>query len=239
MSNKHTTVLIGGFGSGKSEIALNLVINSAKKGKATVLVDLDIVNPYFRSSDLTDVLSALNITNHKPLFANTGVEALSLPPDIYSAFIDDSETVVFDVGGDMTGAIALGQYKQNFDKLDSLETLYVVNANRPLTATPEAILSMLDSISKTSRLSITGFINNTNLSNETQADDLVLGYKTLIDVVRASGIPVAYTTGEERILNEFIATADAQAFDPSFIGTPLPLERYMRRDWDRFIDSIG
>ena len=239
MNNKHTTVLIGNFGSGKSELALNMVIRSAEAGKKTALVDLDLVNPYFRSSDMADELKRRNITLKKPLYANTGVEAPSLPPDIYAVFIDDNETVVFDVGGDPTGAIALGQYKQNFNSLSDLETLFVINPKRPLSKTPDAVIELMGGISSVSRLSITGLINNSNLSNATQAGDILDGYEVVSRVSQSTGIPVKDTVGEKHILDQFMELADAQGLDKSFIGEPLPILRYMHRDWERFVESVG
>ena len=236
---KHTTVLIGNFGSGKSELALNMAIRSANAGKKTVLVDLDLINPYFRSSDMTSTLSEHNITLKKPLYANTGVEAPSLPPDIYAVFIDENETVVFDVGGDPTGAIALGQYKRNFDALENLDVLFVINPKRPLSATPEAVKELMDAVSSVSRLKVTGLINNSNLSNETSADDLIDGFHVIARVSEETGIPVKYTIGEQEILTAFLKEAENRNFDKKFIGEPMPIQRYMRRDWERFVESVS
>ena len=77
---KKTYVLIGNFGSGKTEISLNMAVESAKT-KKTVLVDLDIINPYFRSTERRDMLAQHGIKLHSPVFAMTGVEVPSLPPE--------------------------------------------------------------------------------------------------------------------------------------------------------------
>ena len=44
-----TVVLAGNYGSGKTELSLNLALKAAKTA-STVLVDMDIVNPYFRAA---------------------------------------------------------------------------------------------------------------------------------------------------------------------------------------------
>lgn len=238
-SNKHTTVLIGNFGSGKSELALNMVIRSAEAGVKTVLVDLDLINPYFRSSDMVEELEKRGITLKKPLYANTGVEAPSLPPDIYAVFIDENENVVFDVGGDPTGAIALGQYKRNFDSLENLDVLFVINPKRPLSATPEAVMELIDAVSSVSRLTVTGFINNSNLSNETTPEDIMDGLEVISRVSQDTGIPVKYTAGETKVLNTFLKMAEEKGVDPQFIGEPMPIVRYMRRDWERFTSDVN
>ncbi len=41
-------ILVGSFGSGKSEIAVNLSLGFAARGQQVNLVDLDVVKPYFR-----------------------------------------------------------------------------------------------------------------------------------------------------------------------------------------------
>ncbi|MDD3920303.1 MAG: ParA family protein [Eubacteriales bacterium] len=235
---KKVYVLIGNFGSGKTEISLNLAINGARTGKST-LVDLDVINPYFRSAERKKELTSAGVRLLHPIFAMTGVDVPSLPPDIYSVFIDDSETVVFDVGGDPAGATALGQYKQQFDGLPSgqLQVLYVVNPRRPFSATPELVLEMLDKIQSRSRLSVSGFINNANLSRETTAQDLLAGYELLAAVVGKTGIPVLYTCAEHQPLEEFMQMAKSNHLTDSLIGKPLEIRTLMHRDWDRFTES--
>mgnify|MGYP003240578704 FL=1 len=44
-------IFTGHFGSGKTEVALNFALQEKKKGEDVVIVDLDIVNPYFRTND--------------------------------------------------------------------------------------------------------------------------------------------------------------------------------------------
>ena len=131
---KKYLIIIGNFGSGKTELALNIAFEAAETKKVT-FVDLDIVNPYFRSTERKAELEAAGIRLLSPSFTNLGVEVPSLPAEIFSAFSDNSDLVIFDVGGDDTGAIALGQYHRFFSKIDrsAIEVLYVVNARRPFT----------------------------------------------------------------------------------------------------------
>ncbi len=232
---KRFYVLIGNFGSGKTEISLNFAFQAAKENSA-VLVDLDIINPYFRSVERKMELTEAGVKLLHPVFALSTVDVPSLPPDIYSAFIDEHETVIFDVGGDPAGATALGQYHAQFKEIpkEALEVLYIVNPRRPFSATPEMILDMIERIKFRSRLDITGFVNNGNLSTESSADDLLLGYDVLKPVCEKTGIPVVYTSGQTEFLNEFLRMAEERGLDKRFIGTPLPIKTYMHRDWDRF-----
>ncbi len=230
---KKTYVLIGNYGSGKTEISLNLALESRKKG-STVLVDLDIINPYFRSTERKDMLDEHDIQLFSPIFAMTTVEVPSLPPDIYSVFIDNHDTVIFDVGGDPAGAIALGQYKHHFDTLEDLEVLYVVNAIRPFTKEVDMVLDMMEKIKACSRLNITGFVNNSNISYETTKEEIMRGYELMKGLYEKTGIETRMTTGIEEQLNEFMKDAEAMNLDKKFIGETMPIKRYMHRDWETF-----
>ena len=233
---KKTYVLIGNFGSGKSEISINFALNARQEDKKTVLVDLDIVNPYFRSAERKDMLEENGVKLHYPIYAMTSVEATSIPPDIYSVFIDDHETVMFDVGGDPAGAVALGQYNRNFDELESLEVLYVINCMRPLSSSVEENVELLNAIQRTSRLTITGLINNTNLSHETTAEALLEGYDVIIEVSKITHIPVVMTVATGEVIDEFEALISKKSLDTEYIGKLYKITRYMHRDWDSFTE---
>ena len=55
------TFLIGGTGAGKTELALNLSVWQATRHKRSVLVDLDIVNPFFRVRKLRKDVEARGV----------------------------------------------------------------------------------------------------------------------------------------------------------------------------------
>ena len=59
-------IIAGHYGVGKTNLALNVCVDAARAGKHTTCVDLDIVNPYFRSSDYEDLLRTLPelLTHH-------------------------------------------------------------------------------------------------------------------------------------------------------------------------------
>ncbi len=228
---KKVYVFIGNFGSGKTEIAINFALNSAKNGK-TLLIDLDLVNTYFRLTDRKEMIENAGIKLISPRFAGMNVETLALPPEVNSAFCGDWDTVIFDVGGDSAGSLALGRFKANFDKFlpEQIEILNVVNTRRPMAGTAEKLLSLLEDMSSTSRLSVTGFINNTNLATETGFDDLVDGYEVLKEASKISGIPVAYTCGKKEFLDAFLD----KKLDSEYIGKAVEIETFTHRDWDSF-----
>ena len=224
---KHIYILIGNYGSGKTELALNFALESAYNGKSTLLVDLDMNNPYFRLSEKKELVESCGIRLITPNFVSTGVEALSLPAEVSSAFDMDWDAVIFDVAGDGTGATILGRYKHNFSALapEQLEVLNVVNLRRPLSGSVERIIALTTELERCSRLKITGFINNTNLAVETGEDELRDGYFALREASEKTGVPVMYTTGKKEYLEIFLS----EGYDPQFIGDPKEIKTYMRR----------
>ena len=231
---KDVQVLIGNYGSGKSELALNFAMQAAARGDRTELLDLDMVNTYFRLTERGKMVEQKEIRLVSPNFACSGIETLSLPAEVSSAFVLDWDTVIFDVGGDDVGATALGRYHRDFMALEpgALEVLNVVNIRRPLASTVEKIHRLQEGMQTHARLQITGMINNTNLSTMTSADDLWDGYELLRQVVDLTGIPVAYTTGKKDILDAFLARDP----DPKYVGKPVAIDVYMHRDWDSYIE---
>ena len=232
---KKVYVLIGNYGSGKSELALNFAFKAAETGR-TELLDLDMVNTYFRLTERGNMTRMKEIRLVSPNYACSGVETLSLPAEVASAFAMDWDTVVFDVGGDAVGSTALGRYHQDFMELEegSLEVLNVINTRRPLAGTVEKIVRLQEDMQRHSRLTITGMINNTNLATATTPADLRDGYEIIKQVSEITGVPVMYTSGKKEMLDVFLA----EGHDPKYIGTPLAIDTYMQRDWDSWVKSL-
>ena len=233
---KKMKVLIGNYGSGKSELALNLAFWAAERGERTELLDLDMVNTYFRLTERGKMVEMKEIRLVSPNYACQGIETLSLPAEVASAFAMDWDTVIFDAGGDAVGSTALGRYHEDFMALEdgALEVLNVVNIRRPLAGSVERIMKLQEEMSLHSRLPITGMINNTNLAELTGPAELRDGYEMIREVSERTGIPVLYTSGKKSLLEQFLA----EGHDPQYIGTPLPIDIYMRRDWNSWISSI-
>ena len=234
---KHVKVLIGNYGSGKSELALNFAMQAAARGDRTELLDLDMVNTYFRLTERGKLVEQKEIRLVSPNFACSGIETLSLPAEVSSAFVLDWDTVIFDVGGDDVGATALGRYHQDFVDLapGELEVLNVVNIRRPLAGTVEKIIELQQQMEIHSHLKITGMINNTNLATMTTPAELRDGYEMLREVSDRTGVPVMYTTGKKDMLDIFLA----EGHDPKYIGKPVAIDIIMKRDWESYIHSLS
>ena len=72
------TVIVGHYGVGKTNLALNLAIDAAQAGYEVVLADLDVVNPYFRSSEYRGALEAAGARLVAPVFSEAGT-SLDVP----------------------------------------------------------------------------------------------------------------------------------------------------------------
>ena len=234
--SKKMFVLIGNYGSGKTELALNFAIAAAARGERTELLDLDMVNTYFRLTEPGRLTRMKEIRIVSPNFSNSSVETLSLPAEVQSAFDMNWDTVVFDVGGDAVGATALGRYHEDFMELEEgeLEVLNVINTRRPLAGTVEKIRHLQEEMEIHSRLKITGMINNTNLAQMTTPEELRDGYEMIKQVSELTGVPVKYTSGKKEMLDIFLS----EGHDPRYIGTPMAIDTYMARDWDSWIQSL-
>lgn len=214
-------VLVGNYGSGKTEISLNLALKFARRGEKVTLVDLDIVNPYFRSSERTELLEKEGVKVYAPSFAMSTVDVPSLPADIQAVFADKSRRVIFDVGGDDTGAAALGQYKPYFDQ-DDVEVLFVVNAFRPLSGDADSVCDLMLRVAGRSRLSPTAVINNANVAWETEESDLVRGEELLHEVSTRMNLPIGYLCAKQDILDKL----------PDHLsGERIAIDILMRPEW--------
>lgn len=180
-------VIVGAYGSGKTEFALNLAAQLAET-ESVALVDLDIVNPYFRSRDATEQLEALGVEMvYNKEFRDADLPALSARTD---AILSVPGTVIIDVGGD-DGARVLGRYKPALLRAKA-EIWMVVNCFRPFTSARAGIVATARNIESKAGLSITALVNNSNLGKETTAQHVLQGAVIVADAAKDLGIPVAY-----------------------------------------------
>lgn len=219
------TIHIGHYGSGKTELSLNLIRSLLKRGEKATLVDLDIVNPYFRSGEHKEDLEKLGAKVIRPNFEGTNVDVPSLPADVVSAFTDKTAKVVLDVGGDQSGATALGRYHVDIEEDDYIVKC-VVNTHRPFTKTAQEIVEMVHSLERASKLKVDMLVNNTNVARETTADMLVESQPIVEEAAQLLGITVGEIGAMQNIIEKL-----PKDFYKKYKGMITPVDLYMRKDW--------
>ena len=199
MEHKRLTLFAGHYGSGKTNIAVNYALHLAAEGKKVCIADLDIVNPYFRTKDSAAVLEAAGVHLISPQFANTNVDLPALPAEAYRLVQDKSIYGIMDIGGDDRGAYALGRYVPALKEENNYRMVFVANASRSLTRTPEEALEVMREIEEACGLSFTDIINNTNLASETTAETVLNSQDYMKKLSSLSGLPIFATSAETAV----------------------------------------
>lgn len=194
MKFKRITIISGHYGSGKTNIALNLSLDLKKQAENTAIADIDIVNPYFRTKDSEELLASEGIRLICSDYANTNVDIPALPQDIYAVTDDKTLYSILDVGGDERGALALGRISPKIREENDYEMFYVVNKYRPLTKTPDLAIEVMREIEVASGLKFTAIINNSNLGRETTPEDVLNSVEYANQIAKATNLPIVYTT---------------------------------------------
>lgn len=201
MDLKKLTIVYGHYGCGKTNFSLNLALDIAKTGKKVKLVDMDIVNPYFRSSDYQKELLEKGIEVIAPGFAGSNLDTPALSAKIYSVFADTDSQIIFDVGGDDAGAFALGRFSKNIKEAGEYTALYVINKYRNFTATPQLACEILSEIEKACTIKAAGIINNSHLQDKTTAEDIIEGIDYAEKTAKLLNLPIMATTAPKTIAN--------------------------------------
>lgn len=216
--HKRFTVVCGHYGTGKTNLSINLAVQKAAGGNPVSLIDLDLVNPYFRSSDYMEFLKSKGVKVIAPVYAGTTLDLPAIPPEIDSAF-ESGEDVIFDVGGDDAGSIVLGRFSQRFQP-GEYEMLYVVNRYRVLTTKPEEAAALLREIESASRLKATAVVNNSHLKQLTTAQDIENSLDFAKSTAKFLNLPLLFTTAPEKI-------ADSLEIENLY-----PVKIYVRSPWE-------
>ena len=196
MEHKRLTLFAGHYGSGKTNIAVNYALRLASEGKKVCIADLDIVNPYFRTKDSAAQLEAAGVDLISPQYANTNVDLPALPAASYRLVQDRSSYGIMDIGGDDRGAYALGRYVPTLKEENNYRMIFVANAYRPLTRTPEDAMEVMREIEEACGLQFTDIINNSNLASETTPEIVLDSQDYMEKLSQLSGLPVFATTAE-------------------------------------------
>ncbi len=198
---KRITIICGHYGCGKTNLALNLALEAAKTGGPVTLVDMDVVNPYFRSSEYGKLLEGEEVKLIAPVFAGTTLDTPTLPPEIYSIFQPEAGRVFIDAGGDDAGVTALGGLHDQLERA-GFQMLYVINRYRALSQTPEEAAGLLKEIEAASRLKAGGIVNNSHLGVETNLETLLEALPFARKTAELTGLPLLYSTAPDFALEE-------------------------------------
>ena len=196
MEHKRLTLFAGHYGSGKTNIAVNYALHLASEGKKVCIADLDIVNPYFRTKDSAKVLEEAGIHLVSPQFANSNVDLPALPAEAYRLVTDRATYGIMDIGGDDRGAYALGRYVPGILEENNYRMIFVANASRPLTRTPEDAMEVMEEIEAACGLHFTDLVNNTNLGSLTTAETVLKSRDYMEKLSKLSGLPIFMTTAK-------------------------------------------
>ena len=201
MKYKRITLLCGHYGSGKTNIAVNMAFDLRKQTDNVTIADLDIVNPYFRTKDSAKQLEEAGIRLVCSEYAGSNVDIPALPQDIYALTDDKNSKVIIDVGGDDRGALALGRIAPEILAENDYEMILVINKFRPLTPDAESTKEVLGEIETACGIKFTGIINNSNLGEETSVEDVLGSRSYAVSVSNATGLPILATTVSEKTYN--------------------------------------
>ena len=219
--DKRIRIVIGHYGSGKTEFSLNYVIKLSKMNRKAMLVDLDVVNLYFRSREKAKKLMDMGIQVIGGSINASAIDMPTIPADVLIAFQDESYDAVLDVGGDPAGARTLGRYSEYLLE-GKYDMFFVLNANRPETQSKEKTKEYITKIQDVARAKITGIVNNTHMLKSTSIEDVLKGYELALKVAEETGIPLRYNV----LLNDLVPQ-----LPKDLEGEVFPIDLYMREEW--------
>ncbi len=199
---KRVVVITGHYGSGKTNFAVNLALSFLEQGKKDIcLVDLDIVNPYFRSADFKHMLLSKNIEVIAPMHANTSLDTPSIPKEVKGTILSDKTTII-DLGGDDVGATALGRYKADIDKVGGCDLIYLFSKYRPFTREVDETITHIREIERATRQPITYLINSSNLGKGTTKQDIENTIEFAKQLSEKTGIPLLANLAIETVSDD-------------------------------------
>ena len=219
---KRVRLFIGHYGSGKSEVSINYVTRLREVVDGEVaLADIDVVNVYFRTREKKDLMRQLGITPIDSSIQTTTLDVPAVSAEVMRPLHDDKVNYVLDVGGDNVGGRVFGRFAEHF-KSDNYDMFFVINANREKTQTANEVLGYIDAIEASSKLKVTGLVNNTHLLRETTVEDVLKGQEVAREVSKIKNIPIKYVCCIENLVDKLPKDLE---------GDILPIKMYLREEW--------
>jgi hypothetical protein len=221
--NNRITILSGHFGSGKTELAINLALKERKKYDKVAINDLDVINPYFRTREVAHLFQEHDIELISPKGNLAAADLPIVSGEIYRILHDPRYKLIIDPGGDKDGATALGQYYHEWKNMNP-EMYFVLNANRPYVSTLEGAMYTVREIEKVSRLKVTGIINNSNIGSATTIDEILRGFELSSLLAENLQIPLLYTCVSTHLEKEIADFAKSHEV--------ILIQRFMKLPWE-------
>ena len=217
-------IVIGAYGSGKSEYSINIARTLKEEGKDVVLADMDVVNPYFRSRDVREEYAKLGIEVVAPEGQFMHADLPMLSPRIQGAIDDHTKTVILDVGGDPAGCRTLGRFVDSIRAREH-QMHFVVNTRRPFTGSVPEIIIMKDQLEFSSKQKITHIVCNTNLMQYTDAEVVEEGIEILKEVQKHTQLPFEH----------YLVLDDYAKIVPDGLGGKkrMVLKYNLKKPWER------
>jgi hypothetical protein len=245
MPSADTVIFAGRFGSGKSETAINYAVSLAQQeaehpgspvragqeSAGVMLIDLDIVTPYFRSRETADRLLERGVKVVAPSIIGQHLDTPAITPQILGAIQQSDLPIVLDVGGDKQGARALGQFSPAIRQGD-YAMHFVVNPYRPFTDTVGGLRSSIAEIEAGSRLQVSSLVSNPNLIGETTAEHVIQGHAKIESFAQELGLPIAFVCVERQWLDALAPDNSAEKAIPAFSPPVLVLDRHFVMSWE-------
>lgn len=195
------TVVTGHFGSGKTEFSINLALHLKSLGENVALVDLDIINMYFRIREQEEFLKEHGVNVYSTIMKVTSLDIPALDPAIDAVLRDKNTRVIVDVGGNPSGARALGRYEPTLREM-GYDQVFVVNANRPETESPDQIIKFMEATQAQSQTFVNGLINTSHLLKATTVDDILRGSELIKEVSKQTGLPILTNVAKRELVDE-------------------------------------
>ena len=219
-------VICGHYGVGKTNLCLNLAREFSNK---TTLVDLDLVNPYFRSSEYKSFCDANNIDLITPILANSTVDIPSISGQIEALVKEhvenpDAGLLLIDLGGDDQGSKVAGRFAKLLTPENS-QVSYVLNFKRNLTSEIDQAFEIMQEIQAASSLKIDSVINNTHLGDATDLGTIEAGLAKAKDFAHEYFLNLACTTAPKALLSALRKKHEDDTF--------FAVERIVRTPWER------
>ena len=229
-------IITGHYGVGKTNLALNMVRDLRMRFPKVTLVDLDIVNPYFRSSDSAAFLEQIDVRLLGPVFGGSNLDTPSLSPGIEVAMASASpeHIVVVDVGGDPDGARALARFHETI-AARPYRFIYVINQHRLQTHDSSEALVLLGAIESLSHLKATDVVANSHLKAETTPDMILAAVPFALEVAREAAINLACVTvprGLEEAVKTGLADSDNVIYPQTESLEVYPVDVLVKTPWE-------